>query len=342
MHWQYTPYMLPLSVAATVSAALAVYAWHRRPAPGATPFTVLMLAVAEWALAYAFELGGLDLSTIVLGLKAEYLGIVTVPVAWLALVLQYTGRGKWLTRRNLSLLTIIPVVTLLLAWTNESHGLIWRHIELKSAGPVLAPVFSRGAWYWVNVGYGYSLLLLGVLLLIRMLVRSPALYRRQVSVLLVGAMMPWVGDMLWVFNLNPFTYLDPTPFAFTASGLVVAWGLFRYRLLDVVPVAHETVIGSMSDGVIVLDAQNRIVDLNPAAERIIGHTAAEAIGQPMDISDGSTGLTTGFGLRTLRLGSGQVSDCNAWPAKSEFRIPKWSMTCVSHPCATGVATSRAG
>jgi PAS domain S-box-containing protein len=277
--------MLPLGAAAAVSAALALYAWRRRPVPGAAPFAALMLAVAEWALAYALELGGLDLATIVLGLKTEYPGIVTVPVAFLALAIEYTGREKWLTRRNLALLAVLPLVTLLLAWSNEVHGLIWRHIELESAGPLLVPAFSRGAWYWVNVGYGYALLLLGILLLLQMLIRAPALYRRQAGVLLVGAMVPWASDMLWVSGLNPFAHLDPTPFAFTLSGLVVAWGLFRYRLLDIVPVARDAVIEGMQDGVIVLDAQNRIVDLNPAAERIIGHRAAEVIGQPFNPTD---------------------------------------------------------
>lgn len=311
MNWQYTPYMLPLVAAAAIAVALALYTWRRRPTPGAAPFAVLMLAVAESALAYALELGGLDLSTIVLGLKAEYPGIVTVPVAWLTLTIEYTGRAKWLTRRNLVLLAVLPLVTLLLAWTNEAHGLIWRHIELESAGPLLVPAFSQGAWYWVNVGYAYALLLLGTLLLLQMLIRTPALYRWQAGVLLLGAMVPWVGNMLWVSGLSPFAHLDPTPFAFTVSGLVVAWGLFRHRLLDIVPVARDAVIEGMQDGVMVLDAQDRIVDLNPAAQRIIGRPAPEAIGQPIDIAD--------LGLRIAGL---EVQE----GFQSEVRNPKSEMT----------------
>jgi PAS domain S-box-containing protein len=79
---------------------------------------------------------------------------------------------------------------------------------------------------------------------------------------------------------SPFPHLDLTPFAFTLTGLAMTWGLFRFRLLDIVPVARDAVIESMSDGVIVLDAQNRIVDLNPAAQSILGCTASDAIGQP--------------------------------------------------------------
>jgi len=239
-----------------------------------------MLAVAEWSLGYALELGSTDLPSQVFWAKVEYLGIVTVPVTWLALVLQYTKRERWLTRRNLALLATVPLVTLLLAWTNDLHGLLWSEIRLDSSGSFSVLDLGRGAWYWVNTAYAYLLLLFGTLLLIRTLIRSPRLYRGQAGALLLATLAPWVGNALYISGLIPFPHLDLTPFAFTLTGLAVAWGLFRFRLLDIVPVARDAVIEGMSDGVIVVDMQNRIVDLNPAAQRIIGRSASEAIGQP--------------------------------------------------------------
>ena len=279
MHWQYNPYVLPLVTAAVVSAALALFTWRRRSTSGAMPFVLLTLAVAVWSLGYALELGSADLSAKVFWARIQYLGVVMVPVAWLAVVLQYTGREKWLTRRNVALLTIEPLVTLLLVWTNDVHGLIWSNIRLDTSGLFSVMDFTRGAWYWINVGYSYLLLLLGTLVLIRALIRSPSLYRGQASALLIGALAPWVGNALYVSGLSPFPHLDLTPFAFTLSCLAVAWGLFYFQLLDIVPVARDAVIEGMSDGVMVLDAQNRIVDLNPAAGQIIGRPVSEAIGQ---------------------------------------------------------------
>ena len=279
-HWQYNPYVLPLLGAAVVSAALAFFAWRRRPAPGATPFVLLALTVAVWSLGYALELGSADLPAKVFWARVQYLGIVMVPVAWLAVVLQYTGREKWLTRCNVALLTIEPLVTLLLVWTNDVHALIWSNIRLDTSGSFSVMDFTRSAWYWVNIGYSYLLLLLGTLVLIRALIRSPHLYRGQAGALLIGALTPWVGNALYVSGSSPFPHLDLTPFAFTLSCLAVAWGLFYFQLLDIVPVARDAVIEGMSDGVIVLDVQNRIVDLNPAVGRIIGRPASEVIGQP--------------------------------------------------------------
>ena len=280
MHWQYNPYVLPLVITAAISAALALSAWRRRPAAGATSFVWLMLAVAEWSLGYALELGTADLPTALFWARVEYLGMVMVPATLLVFVLQYTGREKWLTRRNLALLAIEPLVTLLLVWTNEAHGLIYSHIEPYTNGSLSMLDETFGAWAWVDVAYSYLLILLGTLLLIQALIRSPRLYRRQVGTLLIGAFAPWAAEALSISGLSPFPHLDLTPFAFTLTGLAMAWGLLRFRFLDIVPVARDAVIEGMGDGVIVLDVQNRIVDLNPAAQRIIGRAASEAIGQP--------------------------------------------------------------
>ncbi len=280
MHWQYNSYVLPLVVATAVSAALALYVWRHRPAPGAEPFVLLMLAVAEWSLGYALELGCAGLWAKVLWAKVEYLGIAILPVAWLVFALHYAGRERWLTPRNLALVAIEPLAVLLLVWTNDIHGLIWSSVRLDASGSFAVLGLTYGAGFWVHVAYTYLSLLLGTLLLIRVFMRSPHLYRGQASAVLIGVSAPWVGNALYISGLNPFPSLDLTPFAFTLSGLAVVWGLFRFRLLDIVPVARDAVIESMGDAVVVLDAQSRIVDLNPAAQQVIGLAASQAIGQP--------------------------------------------------------------
>ncbi|MFQ5614038.1 MAG: histidine kinase N-terminal 7TM domain-containing protein, partial [Anaerolineae bacterium] len=270
-------------IAAAISAGFASYAWRRRNAPGLTAFSLLMLAVAEWSLGYGLELGGVDLPTKILWAKIEYVGIVSLPLAWLIFALQYSGRGRWLVRRRrlVAGLAVAPLITLSLVFTNEAHGLIWRQTRLEASGPFLAMAVDYGPWFWVNFAIAYLWLLSGTLVLIHRLVRSPQLYRNQAGVLLAGALVPWAGNALYVAGLSPIPQLDLTPLTFTLSGLIIGWGIFRFRLLDIMPIARNAVIESMSDGVIVVDTQNRIVDLNPAAQRMIDRPAARAIGQPL-------------------------------------------------------------
>ncbi len=279
MTFQLAAPIIPLLIGAFITSALAYYVWRRRSEPGAIPLVLLMLAVTEWSLGYAFELAGASLSAKMLGAKLQYIGVVIIPTVWLVLTLQYGGYEKWMTRRRLLLLSIQPLVTLVIAWNGRFDRLIWQNPHLGANGLVMA--VTNGYWFWVNVAYSYLLLFIGTLLLIQMFIRSPYLYRGQVGALLLGAAAPWLGNALYISKLNPFSPLDPTPFAFTFTSLAWFWALFRFRLLDMAPVARATLVESMADGVIVLDKQDRVVDLNPAAQRITGLAASSAIGQPV-------------------------------------------------------------
>ena len=280
MRWHYNPFVFPL-LAAVLAIAIAFSAWRRRSMAGATLLAVLMVAVAEWSLEYALELRSATLENKLLWAKLEYLGIVTAPVAWLSFALQYTGQEKWLTRRNLARLLLIPVFTLLLVWTNDSHGLIWSSAQLHQSGSFLLLYVTHGAGFWVFTVYAYLLMLLGTWVLLRAF-RSRTLYRKQALTLLVAAFVPWLGNALYLFGLSSRFPLDLTPFAFTLAGLILSWGLFHFHLLDVVPVARSSLIERMDDMVIVLDARGRVVDLNPAAQRALGCKLPQVIGQPAE------------------------------------------------------------
>ena len=120
---------------------------------------------------------------------------------------------------------------------------------------------------------------MGTLALGRALLRFPHVYRRQAEALLVGLAIPWVSNAIYLAGWSPSRGLDLTPFAFTLTGVVCAWGMFRFQLFDLVPVARDAVIESMGDGVVVLDAQDRIADINPAAVRMLGVTQGSPVGQ---------------------------------------------------------------
>jgi len=281
MYWQYNPYALVLTIAAAISAMLALYTWRRRPALGATSLTLLMVSIAEWSVGYALELGCTSMADMVFWAKLEYLGIVIVPVTWLSLTLQFTGQERWLTRRRLALLVVVPLATLLMVWTNDLHGLVWSSIRLGGNSSFSTLVLGHGLWFWVNFAYSYVLLIAGTFLLLRALAYSPHLYHGQVGTVLIGALAPWVGNVLHVSGLSPFPDLDLAPLCFTVTGLAMTWGLIHFRLGVIMPVACDVVIENMSDAVIVMNAQNLIVGLNPAAETITGATASSAIGQPV-------------------------------------------------------------
>ncbi|HEX7588106.1 MAG TPA: histidine kinase N-terminal 7TM domain-containing protein, partial [Anaerolineae bacterium] len=278
MHLQYTPYIFLIAISAVLSAALTIVAWRRHEVPAAKAFGFLNLAVFEWSLLYAVELSTSDLPLQTACAKLEYFGIVGLSLAWFLFAVIYTGRERWLTRRKLAALAVLPSITLLMVWTNDWHHLFWTQIASSSFDSVSLFVPIHGAWFWVHTAYSYALILGGSVLILQNLARAPRLYRGQGVILFISVLAPWVGNAIYLSGLSPFPYLDLTPIAFTVTGVALAWDLARYQLLNLVPVARDLVIESMDDAVLVLDARNRIVDLNPAAQQLLRHPATEVIG----------------------------------------------------------------
>lgn len=281
MGWQHYPYVISLVIAGAVSATLALPVWRRRPVSTGPPLALYLLAASQWSLAYALQLASVDLTAKLFWRNVLAVGASLAPVAWLALVLHYTGRAEWLTRRNTALLTLQPLTGLLMTWTNEFHGLMYSDARLDTAGPF--PVMDSTDGVWLRVSAAYTCLLLGVglILLVQAFARRPPANRRQVGALLLVGSTPWATTLASTLGLNPFRPVDPVPFSFVLAGLALIWILGRLRLPDVMRLARGALIKETTDGVVVLDSQNRIVDINPAVERIIGRSPEQTIGLPV-------------------------------------------------------------
>ncbi len=281
MAFQHILYVLLSFFSVAVLLVLAAYAFGRRRTQGAMAFGFLMVAACEWKLTYGLGLIFRDLQTKLFLHNLEYLGVAVVSVAWLVFTLQYTGLQKWLSWRKSVLLGALPLLTMFLVWTNGAHGLVWASRKIVRSGPFATISMDHGPWFWVFAAYSYLLVLLGTLLLVAQLLRSSPAYRKQTAAVLLGVVVLWAGNAAYLLQLGPDSYLNPTLLSFPLTGLLFAWSLFRFRLLDVVPVSRDILIERIGDGVIVLDELDRVVDFNRAAERILGRRAPKLLWHPV-------------------------------------------------------------
>jgi PAS domain S-box-containing protein len=280
VQFQATPYILLLVVSSIVTCFVALYVWERRAfASGGRALAFLALACAEWSLGYALEIAVADPPGKVFWGQSQYLGIVAVPLLWVIFAYTYSTKGTRMTRRTVSLLSIIPLITLVLAFTTGWHGLIWKDIQIRTVGTFSALELTYGFWFWIHLCYSYILLLVGTIFILRSFNRTRGLFRRQNVILLVAVLTPWLGNLLYILELSPIPNLDFTPFAFAISIGVFAWGIFNYKLGYIAPLARDLVLEKMPDGMIVLDAQDNVVDLNPALQKALGVSPSQAIGQ---------------------------------------------------------------
>jgi len=281
MPLQISPLVLYMLVSGIVSALLTVVAWQNRSIPIIRPFLFLMVAETVWIFGDLIQMMVQSLPFVLLINIVEYLGIMTVPIAWLFLVLVYTGRGHYLTRRTVPLFFIIPGIVWLMVLTNPLHYLYYTSISPQLIDGVTIWIYKHGPLFWLHITYCYLLGLTALILAAGRLFGPTELYRRQTLLLAVAACFPIIFNMAYVFRIMPFPEYDLTPIAFLASSLLIAIGILRYQLFSAVPVAYSRVFFMSGDGVFVADAQNRVLDLNPAAERIAGIRSCDAIGQPV-------------------------------------------------------------
>jgi signal transduction histidine kinase len=281
MIYQNSPFVIPLLVSAAITGTLAFASLKRRSDPVIAPFILFMCATTWWALCYAVQLASADLATQVLITTIEYPAIATAPVAFLLVVLCYTGYEHLLNRRNVAALFIIPALVVFLVATNPYHHLYYTTFTAGTLYGAVIWNFAHGPLFWIQAGYAYLCIGLAFLLIASRFFTSPAIYRQQIIILFLAAGIPVLANMVYLFGPVPFPGVDITPFTFTMMGIFMALGIFRFQLFSLAPVAYPVIFTAIDDGIIVLDRNDRISELNPAAQKIIRDTGRSPIGEPI-------------------------------------------------------------
>jgi len=287
MSFELTPSAVILFCAAAVALVVALASLRRTTVHGGIALSLMMCAVFVWALAAALEAGSIGVPRKLLFSVIEYAGNTNVAPLFLVFALRYR-RNEWKPAWwHLAGLWLIPAVTLVFAATNGEHGLIWSRLVPGPAGTNLL-LYRPGPWYFVAVLYYAALGLAAAVLIWRAALRAQRMFVWQTAILLIGLLIPWLAAVLMFLPFNPLPGLDMPPIAFAVTGFLVLVGMRRFRLLDLVPVARDQIVEKMSDGFIVLDAQGRLVDINPAARTLLAGSDV-AIGAQADQVHGALG-----------------------------------------------------
>lgn len=282
MNFQYDFFVAIAPITALAVIGLISYAQVRFPSRETRSLTWLMLSVSGWLIFNTIELAAPSVGATLLFAKITYIFIALTAVAWFTFSLRYAGQERWLEPRHILLLLVVPVIIILLAWTNDSHRLIWQEMEFIPKGKMLAASVQKyGLFFWVLIAYSYLMVFGGTALLLTHFFRND-LYRAQSYWLVAGALIPVAANAIHTFRLIPGLNKDYTPVSFGIGILALAIGMVRYRLFDLQPIAREAMIDSMSDAMFAIDKHNRVSDCNSAGERLLDTTRSALLGQPAE------------------------------------------------------------
>jgi PAS domain S-box-containing protein len=280
---QFVPFSV-LTVTAMFFALWLIFAlWSRRSNnPAVIPLIAMASGLVIWTLGTTMQMASTNFEANTASVSIVYLGVTIVPAAWLLFVLAYTGKENWINRRAVLLLAIEPVLVQLFIQTNDLHGLFWTSRQFVEIDGYRVLESTAGTAFWIHAAYSYLLLLYSAYLLFRAMTNAPHLYRGQIQYLLIGVFTPWAANFLFIFGLSPLPeYVDLTPLAFTITIAAIAYNMYRFQFMDIVPVARDVIVDSMDDGVLVVDQNDRVVDANPAILKLIGREKDAVIGKPL-------------------------------------------------------------
>ena len=281
MLWQWSPSVIAELIASAIMLVLAIYfPWRDLNRQARLTGVTLVFFCALWILSHAIEIGlpVASYKEYLVGLQLV-LGMMALTF-WLFYILHYLGPRKLLAWRIYILFGIMPLIAILGLWTNNIYGLMWTEIGLDSQNPYLPLQPTYGIIYWACMVYIAMLTLTGSLLIIWNIISRRYGYRRESIYLLIAAVIPMITAFIEVMGLLSFLKLSVGLSSWTAciGAIILIFNLPKFHLEQVVPIARDIVFERIEECILVLDLQNRVLDLNPAAEQLIGYGISDAFG----------------------------------------------------------------
>ncbi|MHA2327092.1 MAG: histidine kinase N-terminal 7TM domain-containing protein [Candidatus Hodarchaeales archaeon] len=236
-------------------------------------FIFMIGSTLIWVIAYTLEIAATDKPTMLFWTYIQYIGILTLPPLFLIFVFAFTNRASITAKPILGLLFFPPFVYYLFLLTNDYHQLFYLSVTLNTLSPFISLDLEYGLLFYTNIIYSYILLCIGYFILIQTYFSSKdsnPLYQKQLIILIIASTIPMVANIIRVFKLLPsIAFLDLTPVSFVIAYLMFAFALFETRFLDIVPIARHQVFTDILDGLMVIDCDWRLLDINSAAHSIL-------------------------------------------------------------------------
>jgi len=282
MAWQYSPLADFLLLATVFLGLFTLFAWKRRRTPGIFPVLVIFAAATVWSAASTVALANTGLAMTLTMDWVRFPAIVLLPVAYLIFSLWYTEHGTPPSRLFLLLLFVIPIMSVILLFTNDLHHLFYTGFS-SIAGPkdTVIWILNRGPLFWIAASYSLVLILTALILLVLRYRTVGTLFRMQILLILTAGIVPLLATSIYILDLGPDSGFDWTPVSFVISGFALIAAMLNFELFSLQPLTHSLLVRTMKDGVVATSEAGRITLVNPAGSELLGVTEDQGVGQPL-------------------------------------------------------------
>ena len=287
----FTPFTFVYLATSIVAFTVGWLAYRRKAVVGAQELAILTFSVAFTAFILSFESAAPDQAGKILCSKISYISVVLIPEFYLLFVLRFTKLIRFKEIKNGWMLFVFPFITLMLAYTNEYHHLIWSGFSPVSPITNLI-IYHHGFWFWTGYTmYSYLMIMASTYFLYEFLRnnRFRKVYVIQGWLVSLAGLCPWFVSFFYIFDLTPVKGLDITTISTTLSSILFSWSILKSTFLNLVPMARETLVETLPIGIMALDDQNRIQDINGTAKSFLDIRTKDIFGLtlPQIMSDSS-------------------------------------------------------
>lgn len=246
----------------------------------ARTFSLLMLFTTLWTVFYLLGYSSATLEGKIFWLRIKYIPSVITPLLWLYFSLEFTQSTRWLRNRTLRvILSIYVLITWLVVFSSDGHGMMWQEVWIEAGEP--EELVTHGFYFWVYLAVTYLALFASFVVYARFYTRVASIYKKQALTMMLGSAFPVAASVLFLFfNLDFIPHLDESILFFLLAEVLFGWSLFGYRSFELIPVANEIIIRNMTIGVLVFDQHNKIIEVNPMAQKLLNIRENQVVGKP--------------------------------------------------------------
>lgn len=275
-----TPLFLLLLIGGLIGVITFFFLFRFRKAPGVKYWLVWQMAASIWAFTYAFEFAATDIETKIMWSKFSYFGIVYCTVSFLFFSLKFSSQNRFLGKRLIIGLYSLATFFLISPFSNNIHHLHWVSYSINPETNATSYVY--GPFFWIIFVFSYCTLIAGIINIAILFFRSSAYYKSQIALLFVASLLPLIGNLVYVFQINPLPGFDWTPFTFLLTGILIAINISQFKMFDLVPFGRSKLFDILPDPILIIDSRKRIADFNPAMKKLIEFDDEKIVGRSVD------------------------------------------------------------
>ena len=254
----------------------AIYSMGRLKSNLVALFALMNFSMACYSFGYAWELTLKSTEYVYMAIKVQYFGLAFLSIYWLAFAYKFKT-NNYPSLKLYMYLAIVPCITFFLVVTNEVHGLFHSAVYLEKTPHFLSVTTDKGFFYYIFILYSYSSSVYILISLYKSYKGNRYSLRLQNKLMVLASIMPMTCNLLYLFKLTPHNF-DPTPFGFLVMSFYMYRAVFKYSFLDLKDSIRGLAFNSISEGILVLDNDFRIVDFNSVAQRFISNLSIQNIG----------------------------------------------------------------